>query len=216
MNALLRKEFALCTHPTCWLFLALGAVMLLIPSYPLYVCFFYMTLGLYFVFLIGNEKRDVMFSALLPVAKRDLVAARTLFMVIFELAVLLLAVPFALLRQALGIPANPVGTEPGVAFFGLCLVTFAIVNGIFLPGFYRTGEKCGRPFLLACVAQFVYIGLVETSMHIVPYCKTVLDSAAPDLQAAQLPVLLAGMVLFAAVTWLACRSAQRRFARVDL
>ena len=215
MKLMLRKELRLSLHPTAPMFLALSA-MLLIPSYPYLVAFFYTGLAVFFTCLNGRENQDVFYSMLLPVAKRDLVTARTLFMVIFELAVLLLAVPFALLRQALGIPANPVGTEPGVAFFGLCLVQFAIFNGIFLPGFYRTGEKCGRPFLLACVAQFVYIGLVETSMHVVPYCKTVLDSAAPDLQAAQLPVLLAGMVLFAAVTWLACRSAQRRFARVDL
>ena len=216
MKALLRKEFSLCVHPTCYLFLILGALMLLIPSYPLYVCFFYMTLAIYFVFLIGQEKRDILFSSLLPVAKADLVTARTLLIVFFELAVVLLAVPFAILRQVLQIPANPVGMDPGTAFFGLVLIQFAIFNAIFLPCFYKTGEKAGKSFLLAVLGEFFYICIVEAAVHIVPYCKTVLDTTEAHMQVSQLPVLLAGVLVYGLATWLACRSAQKHFLKVDL
>jgi len=216
MKALLQKEFSLCVHPTCYIFLALGAMMLLIPSYPLYVCFFYITLGLYFVFLVGNEKRDIMFSVLLPVAKRDLVTARTLLMVFFELAVLILAIPFALLRYALHIPANPVGIDPGIAFFGLVLVQFAIFNLVFLPGFYKTGDKCGKPFLTAIALDFVFIIAAEAAMHLIPYCKNILDSNDPALQPAQLPILVGGILIYIGSTWFACRKAQKCFERVNL
>lgn len=216
MKALLQKEFTLCAHPTCYIFTALGALMLLIPSYPLYVCFFYITLGLYFVFLIGNEKRDVAFSVLLPVTKKDLVTARTLLVITFELATLVLAVPFAWLRYVLHIPANPVGIDPGVAFFGFVLIQFAIFNLVFLPGFYKTGEKCGKPFLTATALVFLYILVAETAMHVVPYCKNVLDTNTPSGQAAQLPVLCIGVLIYTAATCFACRAAQKRFERVDL
>lgn len=216
MKALLQKELSLCVHPTCYLFLILGAAMLLIPSYPLYVCFFYMTLAIYFVFLIGQEKRDVLFTSLLPVAKADLVAARTLLVVFFEAAVVILAIPFAVLRQTLHIPTNPVGMDPGVAFFGLVLIQFAIFNGVFFPCFYKTGDKAGKAFLFAVTAEFLYVCIVEAAVHIVPYCKTVWDTAEASAQSPQIPVLLVGLVLYCLITWLACRSAQKRFVKVDL
>lgn len=216
MKALLRKEFSLCVHPTCYLFLILGALMLLIPSYPLYVCYFYMTLAIYFLFLIGREKRDVLFTSLLPVAKTDLVIARTLLIVFFELAVVILSIPVAILRHTLQIPANPVGMDPGTAFFGLVLIQFAIFNIIFLPCFYKTGEKAGKAFLRAVMGEFVYICMVEAAVHILPYFKTVLDTTEAHMQAAQLPVLLAGILVYSLATWLSCRSAQKHFVKVDL
>lgn len=216
MKQLLIKEFKLCVHPTCYLFLPMAALMMLIPSYPLYVSFFYETLGLYFVFLIGNEKRDIIFSSLLPVTKKDMVKARTLLMVIFELAVLLLSVPFVLLRAKLGLATNAAGTDPGAAFFGLSLVQFALFNLIFLPGFYRTAYQAGKPFLLAAAVEFLFIALVEASMYIFPYCKNILDSMAAEDQLAQLPVLLAGIALYALLTVLACRRAENHFTKVDL
>ena len=48
MKNLLLKEYRLAMHPTVLIFLALSA-MLLIPSYPYYVVFFYTALGVFFV-----------------------------------------------------------------------------------------------------------------------------------------------------------------------
>ena len=77
MKKLIYKELRLTVHPTMWLFLLLTA-MLLIPSYPYYVAFFYMCLAAYFTFLSAREERDVYFTAMLPVTKADMVKARVL------------------------------------------------------------------------------------------------------------------------------------------
>ncbi|MDD4596245.1 MAG: hypothetical protein PHQ30_06030, partial [Candidatus Izemoplasmatales bacterium] len=70
MKNLLYKEFKLATHPTTYLFLSLG-LMLLIPSYPGYVSFFYVSLSIFFIFLSGRENRDVFFTVSLPIRKTD-------------------------------------------------------------------------------------------------------------------------------------------------
>ena len=72
MKALLFKEIKLAMHPTTYLFMAIGA-MLMIPSYPYYVAFVYTCLGIFFIFLSARENKDIFFTASLPVRKSDVV-----------------------------------------------------------------------------------------------------------------------------------------------
>ena len=85
MRLMLRKELRLALHPTAPMFLALSA-MLMIPSYPYLVAFFYTGLAVFFTCLNGRENQDVFYSMLLPVAKRDLVRARFLTVTLLEAA----------------------------------------------------------------------------------------------------------------------------------
>ena len=56
MAKLLKKEFALFAHPTSWMFLAFGAMML-IPGYPMYLPIFFSSLGLFYACLAAREAR---------------------------------------------------------------------------------------------------------------------------------------------------------------
>lgn len=71
----------------------LFGVMLLIPAYPYTVMWFYVMLGLFFSFLNGREQKDVYYSALLPIRKRDTVKANCLFVGLIELWLLLSPFP---------------------------------------------------------------------------------------------------------------------------
>ena len=62
MLNLLRKELRLAVHPTSWIFLGLS-LMLLIPSYPYYVAFFYTGLGIFFTCLSARENQDISYIA---------------------------------------------------------------------------------------------------------------------------------------------------------
>ena len=100
------KDLRLAAHPMMYVF-ALFGVMLLIPSYPYTVVFFYGLLGIFFTFLNGRENKDVYYCAVLPVTKREQVRARTWMVVAVELTELVLAVPFAVLSVRI----NPNGTN---------------------------------------------------------------------------------------------------------
>ena len=78
MKTLLYKQFRLLCHPMTLIFCLFGA-MVLIPNYPYSVTFFYVTLGLFFTFLNMREQKDLYYTALLPVPKRDAVKAGCLF-----------------------------------------------------------------------------------------------------------------------------------------
>ena len=74
-TAHLYKQLRLVCQPMTLVFCLFGA-MLLIPAYPYTVMWFYVMLGLFFSFLNGREQKDVYYSALLPIRKRDTVKAR--------------------------------------------------------------------------------------------------------------------------------------------
>jgi hypothetical protein len=214
---LLVKELRLARHPTVFIFLFLG-MMLLIPNYPYFVTFIYTCLSIFFIFLQGRENKDILFTVSLPVNKGDVVKARCLFIAAIEIAEILAAVPFAILGARINpSPAgNEVGIEANVAFFGLVFMMYAIFNLVFLPIVYRTAFKLGRALILASLATTLFIIGVEAAVRFVPVLNQALDTTDATRQVAQLPVLGGGLAIFVLSMLLAYRLSARRFARVDL
>lgn len=122
MKALLYKQFRLVCHPMTLIFCLFG-IMVLIPNYPYTVIFFYVMLGLFFTFLNIREQKDIYYSALLPVPKRDTVKAGCAFVVIIEVLSLVVLIPCSLLAVHLQ-PGkdNLVGLDPNLALLaaGFC------------------------------------------------------------------------------------------------
>ncbi|KLU62357.1 hypothetical protein CEB3_c12180 [Peptococcaceae bacterium CEB3] len=212
MKDLLYKEFRLCWHPNMFLFLLFGT-FLLFPGWPFIITFFIPVNSLFFV---DRANRDVFFAALLPVRKKDVVLAKVCLVAIIELLQIIVAVPFAIINNAVYLKGNMVGMNTNFAFFGLVLMMYAIFNLIFLPGFYKTAYKVGMPIILAICAAAVYVTAVDVAVVSVPVLRVKLDGLGASHMAGQLPVLLAGVVLFALLTLLAYRISARRFERLDL
>lgn len=215
MKNLLYKELRLAAHPTCWVFLGLSA-MLLIPNYPYHVAFFYTALGLFFTCLQGRENQDVYYTMLLPVDRAMLVKARFLLAVGLEAVQLLLAVPFAVLRQKLPLPPNLAGLDANIALFASCLVMLGVFHVVFFGVYYRNVERVGRAFVLGSGAMFLYIVVVETLCHTVPFWRDRLDTPDPQFLPEKLLALGVGLAAYGLLTWAACRRAVRDFSRQDL
>lgn len=215
MKALLYKEFRLVTHPTTVLFLLLSA-MLLIPNYPLYVTFFYCTLGIFFACLGGRENGDVFYTVLQPIQKREAVRARILFAVVFESAQLILAALFSLLRIRLLGAQNAAGMDANLALFGFSLLLLGVFNVTFFPLYYKNPAKVGKSFAVAAVLMFVGILILESLCFILPIFKEKLDTPDPQFLKEKSAVLLFGVFIFAAFTFFADKIAERRFAQLDV
>lgn len=215
MRNLLKKELRLALHPTAPIFLLLSS-MLMIPNYPYLVVFFYTGLAVFFTCLTGRENHDVDFTMQLPVAKRDVVRARVLLVVLLEMAQLLTAVPFAWLRQWLIRDPNLVGMDANIALLAFALVELGLFNIVFFGVYYKDVRKVGKAFVWASTAVFVYICGTETIAHVVPFVRDVLDTPDPLHMVAKLMTLLIGALLFVLLTWLASRKAQENFERQDL
>lgn len=215
MKKLLIKDFRLAIHPTVFLFWLLSA-MLLIPNYPYYVVMYYSSLSLFFVCLSGRENHDIEYSLMLPVRKRDLVRARICFAVIVQAVQLVIAVPFAALRQSMPLGGNQVGMDANIAFFGLALLLLGIFNLQFFTGYYRAPEKVGRTFAVSSTLFFIAIAALETLAHILPFFRGRLDTPDPLFLPEKIIVLVVGFASYILLTVLACRISERRFDTLDI
>lgn len=215
MTKLLKKEFKLFTHPTSWMFLAFGAMML-IPGYPMYVPLFWTTLGLFYACLSARENNDLYYTLLLPVRKRDAVRARGLYFALMELLQIAACVPFAILRYVLKIGPNNAGMDVNLALFGLGLVLMGLFNLLFLPRLYKNPAAIGKPFFVVTAFVFLYILAAEVCCFTIPFFRDVLDTPDPQHLGVKLAVLLCGAAAFVLLTGSGVRKAEGIFEKVDL
>lgn len=217
MNKLIKKEFTLTAAPLTYVFLAFG-MMTMIPGYPILVGGFFICLGIFYTFQFAREYNDVLYTALLPVRKRDVVKARYLFVVSLQmtgtlLCGLLTALRMTALRNVPVYQSNPL-MNANPAFLAYLLVIMTLFNIIFLGGFYKTAYYYGRPFILFCVAAFVVVGLGETLHHLPGLGWLNAVTGAGVIR--QSVLLLVVALVYAAGTLLSMKRSQERFEKLDL
>lgn len=214
MKTLLYKQLRLVCHPMTLVFCLFGG-MILIPNYPYSVTFFYVTLGLFFTFLNMREQKDVYYSALLPIRKRDTVRAAVVFTVLVEVLSVVITGLFCLLSAKLQ-PSkdNAVGMDGNLMLLGVGFLLYGVFNLVFFISLYRSGYKVGAAYLKANLAMWPLMLAAEASAHVPGLAWLNRVDAHANLR--QLPILLAGMALFAVLTLLAYRRAAQLYERVDL
>ena len=214
MKALLYKEFRLVCHPMTPIFCLFG-IMVLIPNYPYTVIFFYVMLGLFFTFLNIREQKDIYYSALLPVPKRDTVKAGCAFVVIIEVLSLVVLIPCSLLAVHLQ-PGkdNLVGLDPNAALLAAGFLLYAVFNAVFLPSFYANGYKVGIAFLKAVIPTTLVMMVLEALPHFP--ALTWLDDMDAATQLRLLPYFVAAVLLYGIGTVLTFRRAAAQYEKVDL
>lgn len=214
MKTLLYKQLRLACHPMTPVF-CLSGIMLLIPNYPYSVAFFYVTLGLFFTFLNMREQKDIYYSALLPLRKRDTVRSAVVFTVLVELLSVVITALFCLLSAKLQ-PGkdNAVGMDANLMLLGAGFVLYGVFNLVFFVCLYRSGYKVGAAYLKANLALWPMMLLAEA----LPHFPSLVWLNRVDTQAnlRQIPILLFGIAVFAVLTILAYRRSTRLYERVDL
>jgi hypothetical protein len=214
---LLKKELALSLSILTPLFLSF-TVMAFIPGYPILVGAFFVCFGIFHSFQSARESEDILYSALLPIAKRDVVTAKFTVTVFFQLAALCLFAVFTVLRMTVLSDVKPyvqnVMMNANIAFLGYVLLVFAAFNVIFLRGFFKTAYYFGKPFVSFIVAASLIIGIAETVHHF-PTMKYLNDLTASSA-AKQIPLLLISAAMYVICTYLSLKSSQKRFEMIDL
>ena len=217
MNALLKKEMRLSALLLTYLFIGF-AFMTMLPGYPILCSVFFINLGIFQSFQSAREANDIVFSALLPVAKRDVVRGKYQFSVMIELcgfalmAVLTLVRMTALSDAALYRRNALMNANP--FYLGCALVIFGVFNLIFLGGFFRTAYSLGKPFITYIIVNFLLIGIAE-ALHHFPGMEA-LNTFGFDHIGLQLLTLLAGAMLYILLTVMSYNKACENFERIDL
>jgi hypothetical protein len=216
MNALLRKEMRLSASVLSYLFIVFG-VMTLIPGYPILFGAFFVTLGLFHSFQNAREANDMVYSALLPIAKRDVVKGKYQFAVMIEMAAFAVMAVLTIVRMTVLADAEVyrgnVMMNANLFFLGMTLVIFGLFNAIFIGGFFKTAYKLSS-FFPYIVATLVVIVIAEAAHHI-PGLEAFNAFGFDDI-VLQVCLLAAGALAFLVLTHLSCRKACERFENIDL
>lgn len=217
MTAILKKEMKLSAAALSYIFLAFSA-MALIPGYPILMGAFFIVFGIFQTFQRCRENNDIVYSALLPVAKRDVVRGKYAFALLIELCGFLLTAVFTFVRMTLlsgsqVYRSNALMTANFV-FLGFVLLVFGCFNLIFIGGFFKTAYYYGKPFVLFLIVFFVVVGVAET-LHHIPGLSA-LNAFGFEELLLQLSCLAAGAAAFVIMTLVSLSLSARSFEKTDL
>ena len=217
MNKLLHKELKLTVTLLTYLFIAFG-FMALLPGYPILLGAFFVSFGIFQTFQSAREANDIIYSALLPVSKADVVKSKFVSAVFIELCgfaimAVLTLIRMTVLKDAAVYRANALMTANFV-FLGFALLIFGCFNAVFIGGFFKTAYYYTKPFILFIIAAFIIIGAAET-LHHIPGFEAV-NAFGFEHLALQLSALVGGMILFAVLTLLSLKASVSNFEKIDL
>ena len=217
MGALFRKELRLSALLLTYFFIAFGA-MTLIPGYPILCGAFFVTLGIFQSFQSAREANDIVYSALLPVAKHDVVKGKYFFTMFIELCsfalmAVLTLVRMTVLRDALVYRHNAL-MNANLFYLAMVLLIFGLFNAIFVGGYFKTGYGLGKPFIIYSIVAFLVVGFGE-ALHHFPGLGD-LNAFGFEHIKLQLMLLAAGILCFIMLTFLSLRKSCINFEKTDL
>ena len=216
MNALLRKEMRLSANILSFIFIAF-AFMTLLPGYPILCGVFFITLGIFQSFQSAREANDIVYSALLPIAKRDVVKGKYQFSIMIEMCgfaimAILTLVRMTALSDVTAYTQNAL-MNANLFFLAMALVIFGLFNILFIGGFFKTAYKLS-PFITYIIAGFVAIGIAE-ALHHIPELEAINAFGFDDI-ILQVCLLIAGAAVFIVLTYVSYRRSCDRFEVIDL
>ena len=217
MRNILLKELRLSASLLSFLFIPFG-LMFFLPGYPILCGVFFVTLGIFQSFQNAREANDMVFSALLPISKRDVVKGKYLFTCAIELCSLLLMTLAVVLRMTVladaGVYRSNALMNGNLFALGMAFVGFGLFNLIFVGGFFKTAYKFGRPFVGYIIAVFLMIGIAE-ALHHFPGLGF-LNAFGTEHFAIQLLLLGIGAAFYLIVTLFSYHMSCKRFEKIDL
>lgn len=219
MRNFLNKEIKLCLAPINFIYMSFAA-MTIIPGYPRYVPLFFFCVSIFHLFNNGIINKDLEYSMILPITKKDIVKSRCLLIAVYEICCIVASIPFSIIFTLVFKMENVAGIDGNVAFYGLGLILISLFNLIFITSFYKKAYKPGLPFVKASIVFWISFILFEFPI----WTKDVfnieffqmLDKTDSESQIRQLPILGIGVILYALIWFITYKISAKRFEKVDL
>ena len=217
MRNIMMKEMKLSAAPITYIFILFG-LMFFLPGYPVLCAVFFVSLGIFQGFQYAREANDIVFSALLPISKKDVVKGKYLFVCFIEACSLVLMLAAALVRMTVLSDAGPYRANAlmnaNLFAIGGAFLVFGLFNVIFLGGFFKTAYKQGKPFVIYIIAAFLLIFVLE-ALHHIPGLGAV-NAFGFDHIGLQMVLMFAGAAACVIMTLLSYKASCRNFEKIDL
>ena len=216
MLNLIKKEIALCMHPTAFIFLFF-AVLVFVPNYPYEVIFFFSCLSIFFCCMMTRENGDIAFSCALPVKKEHIPFAKMLVVFGLQCIILLLVGIIGAIKGAVAEQyVNQAGISANLVLVGNGAILLGIFNLIFFPCYFKNPDKIGVPFVIGAVVIFLLISVFIVLRWVTPLYSTTLNGLNSENTGAKSVALAIGIVIYAVLSAVSCKLSMKNFQRVDL
>lgn len=217
MYNLVMKDLKLGVNPIFFIMPVLTGALMLIPGWiyflvPLYFCW----LTIPNTFAGFKVQNDLLFTAMMPVTKKDMVKARVTVIVLLEMWQIGVAMIFGMFTLRLYPHLIYFFFAPHLGFWGLCFVMLAIFNIIFIPMYYKTAYKYGKAAFASIAAAMLFAGIAQWLGIRSSFVADIFMGTGVDNKALQASILIAGIVIFLAFTLIAYRVAVKRFLKVEV
>lgn len=218
MLNLIKKEIALCMHPTAFIF-PFFAVLVFVPNYPYEVIFFFSCLSIFFCCMMTRENGDIAFSCALPVKKEHIPFAKMLVVFGLQCIILFLVGVIGAIKGAV-LPAeqyvNQAGISANLVLVGNGAILLGTFNLIFFPRYFKKPDKIGVPFVIGAIVVFFVIGIFIVLRWVTPLYSTTLNGLNSENTGAKSVALAIGIVIYAVLSAVSCKLSMKNFQRVDL
>ncbi len=217
MINLIKKEMKLAASPLSYIFIAFG-LMAFLPGYPILVGSFFVCLGLFQSFQGMREANDITYTALLPVAKGDIVRAKYMFCIIIEVCYFAITSIPVLVRMTVlsdaSVYRNNALMNANLVYLGYVLLILGLFNLVFVGGFFKTAYKFAKPFIAFIAVAFIVVGAAETLIHVPTFSD--LNAFGFTHIKLQISALIMGVTAYILLTAVSMRRAVKSFNRIDL
>ena len=218
MLNLIKKEIALCMHPTAFIFLFFAALVF-VPNYPYEVIFFFSCLSVFFCCMMTRENGDIAFSCALPVKKEHIPLAKMLVVFGLQGIILLLVGIIGAVKGAV-LPAeqyvNQAGISANLALVGNGAVLLGVFNQIFFPRYFKSPDRIGVPFVIGAVAVFLLISIFIVLRWTTPLYSVALNGLNSQNIGAKAIALTIGLIVYIILSAISCKLSMKRFQRIDV
>lgn len=218
MLNLIKKEIALCLHPTAFIFLSF-ALLVFVPNYPYEVIFFFSCLSVFFCCMMTRENGDIAFSCALPVKKEHIPLAKMLVVIGLQCIILLLAGIIGAVKGAV-LPAeryvNQAGISANIVLSGNGAILLGIFNLIFFPRYFKKPDKIGVPFVIGAIVVFLLIGVFIVLRWATPLYSITLNGRNSENTGAKAVALIIGFAVYIVLSVMSCKLSMKYFQKTDV
>ena len=218
MLNLIKKEIALCMHPTAFIFLFF-AILVFVPNYPYEDIFFFSCLSVFFCCMMTRENGDIAFSCALPVKKEHIPLAKMLVVFGLQGIVLLLVGIIGAVKGAV-LPAeqyvNQAGISANLALVGNGAVLLGVFNMIFFPRYFKSPDRIGVPFVIGAVVVFLLIGVFIVLRWATPLYSVTLNGLNSQNIGAKVIALTIGINIYIVLSSISCKLSMNYFQKIDV
>lgn len=212
MRNLLYKEMTLSIHKFFYVLPIMLSFLFFIPNW------FFSLVAMYFfwisvsnIYSTYNAQLDYHFINMLPVTKQDVVLSKSFAFILLEIFHIILAVIFGVIHNMIYGSFN-FAMDINPAFFGIMFMTFGIFNIIFLPQYFKTAYKFGKPVIYGVTATLLFAGFFEYSSLKIKYVNDIIENNNTMLQ---LGILCFGIIVFVILNFIGIKKAIVNYVRIN-